>query len=162
MTTATSTRMAKKQRFRSAKQQFARASPLLIAHFFAVTTRLRCENAYANFMFCGWSEHKTATFFFFSWTLIESFRIKIQRKLPTFDELSAIKFEAVPLLTYWFETVLLQSPCWLHLYLVVVSLRVPGIFSVPHWKKKTGNSRIAVVLMTPLHVLSDLYTIIQK
>ena len=53
MTTATSTRMAKKQRFRSAKQQLARASPLLIAHFFAVTTRLRCENAYANFMFCG-------------------------------------------------------------------------------------------------------------
>ena len=41
-----------------------------------------------NFMFCGWSERKTTTSFFFSWTLTESFRIQLQRKLPTFDELT--------------------------------------------------------------------------
>ena len=39
-------------------------------------------------MFCGWSERKTTTSFFFSWTLTESFRIQLQRKLPTFDELT--------------------------------------------------------------------------
>ena len=34
----------------------------------------------ANFMFCGGREHTTTTFFFLSWTLIQSFRIQIQKK----------------------------------------------------------------------------------
>ena len=38
-----------------------------------------------NFTFCRGREHKT-TFFFFSWTLIQSFRIQFQKHLPTFDD----------------------------------------------------------------------------
>ena len=45
MTTATSTRMAKIKGLDRQNNSSARASPLLIAHFFAVTARLRCENA---------------------------------------------------------------------------------------------------------------------
>ena len=41
-----------------------------------------------NFTFCRGHEHKTTTFLFFSWTLIQSFRIQLQKKLPTFDELN--------------------------------------------------------------------------
>ena len=46
------------------------------------------------------TEHKTTNFLFFSWTLIQSFRIQLKNILPTFDELnkmygiSAIKFKA--------------------------------------------------------------------
>ena len=40
--------------------------------------------------FCRGREHKTTIFFFFSWTLIQSFRIPLQRNLPTFNELSEI------------------------------------------------------------------------
>ena len=36
-------------------------------------------------------EHKTATSFFFSWTSIQSFRIRLQKKLPTFDELNEME-----------------------------------------------------------------------
>ena len=32
-----------------------------------------------NFTFCGRREHNTTTFFFFSWTLIQSFRIQLQK-----------------------------------------------------------------------------------
>ena len=38
-----------------------------------------------NFMFSGEHEHKPTTFFFFSWTLIQSFKIQPQKKLPTSD-----------------------------------------------------------------------------
>ena len=44
------------------------------------------------------AEHKTTTFFLFSWTLIQSFRIQLQKHLSTWikrDGISAIKFEAV-------------------------------------------------------------------
>ena len=41
-----------------------------------------------NFTFCRGSEHKTTTFFFFSWTLIQPFTIQLQKNLPTFDELN--------------------------------------------------------------------------
>ena len=40
--------------------------------------------------FCRGREHKTTIFFFFSWTLIQSFRIPLQRNLPTFNEWSEI------------------------------------------------------------------------
>ena len=48
-----------------------------------------------NFMFCGEREHKTTTFFFFSWTSIQSFRIHLQKNLPTFDELNEMEFACV-------------------------------------------------------------------
>ena len=53
-----------------------------------------------NFTFCRGLEHKTTTFFIFSWTLIESFRIQLQKlALANIwrikgDGISAIKFEA--------------------------------------------------------------------
>ena len=51
-----------------------------------------------NFTFWGGQEHKATTFFFFFWTLIQSFRIKLKKiadilKLKR-DVISAIKFEA--------------------------------------------------------------------
>ena len=51
------------------------------------TTMWKC----LNFTFCRGREHKTTTFFFFSWTLIQSFRIQLQKKLPTFDELNEME-----------------------------------------------------------------------
>ena len=65
---------------------FARASRFFV-HFFAVVARLQRESAY----FVEWREHKTRTFFFFSWTLIQSFRIQLQKNLPTFDELNEME-----------------------------------------------------------------------
>ena len=40
------------------------------------------------FTFCRGREHKTTTFFFFSWTMIQSFKIQLQKNLPAFDELN--------------------------------------------------------------------------
>ena len=48
-----------------------------------------CEIMCLYFTFCWGLEHKTTIFLCFSWTLIQSFRIQLQRNL-----LSAIKFEA--------------------------------------------------------------------
>ena len=59
-----------------------------------------CEIMCLYFTFCRGLEHKTTIFLCFSWTLIQSFRIQLQRNLPTFEELnvrdgiSAIKFHA--------------------------------------------------------------------
>jgi len=52
-----------------------------------------------NFMFCRGMEHKTTTFFFFSWTLILSFRIQLQKKKSKIwrYRISALKFEAARL-----------------------------------------------------------------
>ena len=44
-----------------------------------------------NFTFCRGREQKTKTFFFFSGTLIESFRIQLQQNLPSFDELNEME-----------------------------------------------------------------------
>ena len=41
-----------------------------------------------NFTFCGGRDHKKTNFLFFSWTSIQSFRIQLQKKLPTFNEVS--------------------------------------------------------------------------
>ena len=45
-----------------------------------------------SFTFCGGHEHKTTTktFFYFSWTL-ELFRIQLQEKFQTFDELNEME-----------------------------------------------------------------------
>ena len=50
-----------------------------------------CNVKLPNFTFCRGREQKTTTLFFFSWTLIQSFRIQLQKHLPTFDELNEIK-----------------------------------------------------------------------
>ena len=42
----------------------------------------------SNFTFFGGREHKTTSFFFFSWTLMQYFRIQLQKNLPTFDEMN--------------------------------------------------------------------------
>ena len=42
----------------------------------------------SNFTFCRGREHKTTTFFSFFWTLIQSFRIQLQKNSPTFHELN--------------------------------------------------------------------------
>ena len=50
-----------------------------------------------NFTFCGWFEHKT-TFFFFSWTSIQSFRIQLQKNCQHLrKELKNLKFEVAQL-----------------------------------------------------------------
>ena len=75
---------------------FARGSRFFVVHFFAVTARLRRENAF--FTFCWGRERKTTAFVFFSWNVIQPsefsskyfaniWRIKL-------DGISAIKFEA--------------------------------------------------------------------
>ena len=45
-----------------------------------------------NLTFCRGREHKTTTFFFFSWTFIQSYRIQLQKKLPAFDELNELEW----------------------------------------------------------------------
>ena len=55
-----------------------------------------------NFTFCGGGEHTTMTFFFFSWTSIQSLRIQVHRKIANIwrierNGISAIKFEAARL-----------------------------------------------------------------
>ena len=64
----------KGNRVRLAKQQLCTFITLFV-HFVAVVARLQRER-----------EHKTTTFFFFFLTLIQSFRIQLQKKLPAFDE----------------------------------------------------------------------------
>ena len=39
-----------------------------------------------NFTFCRGREQKATSFFFFSWTLMQSFRIQLQKSFPTFNE----------------------------------------------------------------------------
>ena len=64
---------------------FVRASRFFV-HFFAVTALL-ITTWKCLFTFRRGRERRTTTFSFFSWTLIQSFRIEPQKKLPTFDEL---------------------------------------------------------------------------
>ena len=44
-----------------------------------------------NSTFCAGREHKLTTFFFFSRTSIQSFRIQFQKQLPAFDELNEME-----------------------------------------------------------------------
>ena len=72
----------KTNRFRLAQNNNCRASRFF-GHFYNVKV--------PNFTFCLGREHKTTIFFFLSWTLIQSLRIKLQRNLPTFDELNEME-----------------------------------------------------------------------
>ena len=78
---------------------FARASRFFV-HFPAVVARLQRETALSNFMFRRGREHKTTTFFFFSWTLMQSFRIQFQKTFVNIwrikrDGMSVINSEAL-------------------------------------------------------------------
>ena len=42
----------------------------------------------SNFLFCGELEHKAMTFFFFSWSSIQFFKIQLRKNSPAFDELN--------------------------------------------------------------------------
>ena len=44
-----------------------------------------------NFTFRRGRKQKTTTFFFFSWTLMQSFRIQPPKNLPTIDELNEME-----------------------------------------------------------------------
>ena len=55
---------------------------LFFVHFFAVVARLRRESAFFHVL-STMAEHKTTTFFLFSWTLIQSFRIQLQKNFST-------------------------------------------------------------------------------
>ena len=78
--------------------KFSRASRSFV-HFFALVATWKC----LNLRFCrGHQEHKTTTFFFSSWTLIQSFRIQLQKRFSNIwrgkrDGMSEIKFRATRL-----------------------------------------------------------------
>ena len=80
--------------FDKQNNNFACASRFFV-HFFAVTPWLRHAKR-PNFMFTGGRE-QTTTFFFFSYTLTQSFRIQPQKKNANIwqieqDGISVIKF----------------------------------------------------------------------
>ena len=62
----------------------ARASCFFV-HFFTVTARLRRNNAYFHVLWRTWTQDNEFIFLFLN------FRIQLQQKLPTFDELEEMK-----------------------------------------------------------------------
>ena len=80
----------KSNRFRLAKQQQSTRASRFIVHFFAVTARLRRENAESDFTFCGERKHNDflSPFLHFD-TVFQKFQL--QKRLPTFDELNEVE-----------------------------------------------------------------------
>ena len=82
----------KSSRFRSAKQQLCTCITLfctfLCRHY---TTSYDVKLQLPNFTFYGGREHITTNFFFFLWTQIQSFGIKLLKKSPTFDKLKELQ-----------------------------------------------------------------------
>ena len=83
----------KRNRFRLTKQQLCTCITLFCTFFFAVIARLRRENAYFHVLWKTWTQEKT----FCSWTSSQSFRIQLQKNLPTVDELKEIEQDAAQL-----------------------------------------------------------------
>ena len=85
--------------FRLAKQHLCTCITLFCTfpRRHCTTTMWKC----LNFTFCREREHKTTTFFFFSWTSIQYFRIQLQKTANIWqierDGISAIKFEVARL-----------------------------------------------------------------
>ena len=103
-TTATSTRTAKRNRFILAKKQLCTCLTLFctfLCRHCATTTLQRLISHDVLW--------RTLTqdndFLFFSWTLIQSFTIQLQKKLPTFDGTERDEISA----TTEFDTFRLQS-----------------------------------------------------
>ena len=80
----------KRKRQKSNRFYISKTTTLLISgffvHFLAIVHDYNLK--VPNFKFCRGREHKTTTTFFFSWTLIQSFRSQLRKNLPTFDELT--------------------------------------------------------------------------
>ena len=49
------------------------------------------ESAFYNFTFYGELEHETTIFFFFLWSSMQSFRIQLLKKSPTFGKLKELE-----------------------------------------------------------------------
>ena len=82
----------KSNRFILAKQQLCTCTRFLIFVHFLASRPLHDYNVKVpNSTFCRGQEHKTTIFFFFYWTLIQSFRIQLQKNLATFDELNKME-----------------------------------------------------------------------
>ena len=81
----------KSNRFRLAKQQLCTCITLFCSFLCCHCTK---DLKMPYFTFCGGREYKKTTFFFFSLTSIQSYRIHIQKKLPTIKQLKSSKFEA--------------------------------------------------------------------
>ena len=60
------------------------------SRFFSLPSMHDYDVKMPNFTFCGGHEQKT-TFFFVSYNLTQSFRIQLQKNLPTFDELNEME-----------------------------------------------------------------------
>ena len=96
----------KSNRFRLAKQQLGTCITLFL--YISLPSLHDYNVKMPKFTFCRGREYKT-TFFLFSWTLIQSFRIQLQKPFANIwrskrDGISAIKFEAAPansLLKWW-------------------------------------------------------------
>ena len=78
----------KSNRFRLAKQQLCTCSTLFYT-FLSLRSRLQRESA--SFQVLSKTGTQDNIFLFFSWTLIQSFRIQLQNNLPAFDELNAME-----------------------------------------------------------------------
>ena len=81
----------KSDKFKYKKQNnnFARASRFIV-HF--LPSLHDYDLKVPNFMFGGVSEHKMATFFFFSCTSIHSLWFQLQKGLITLDELNEVEY----------------------------------------------------------------------
>ena len=79
----------KSNRFRLAKQQHLHVHHAFLCISFPLLHDYNVKMP--NFTFWGGRELKTTTFFSFSWISIQPFRIQIQKKLPTFDELNKME-----------------------------------------------------------------------
>ena len=83
---STAMRTGKSKEFGLAKQQFCTCITL-----FCTFPCRRCTTTTWNLLIShfnyGRREHKITVFFFFFWTKVQSFRIQLQKKLPTFYEI---------------------------------------------------------------------------
>ena len=91
----------KSNRFRLTKQQLCTCITLFCTLLSRrCTTTMNYDVIMPNYPFCRGRKHQKTTFFFFSWTLILSFRIQLQKLALANswrikgDGISAIKFEA--------------------------------------------------------------------
>ena len=87
----------KSNRFRQAKQQLCTCITLFCTFLCRRCTTTTWNCLISRFVEDG--EQKTTTFFFFSWTLMQSFRFQLQKNFGNIrrikrDGISAIKFEA--------------------------------------------------------------------
>ena len=83
------------QRQKSSRFKTGKTITLNVDHVFFLYISLPSLHDYdlkvPNFTFYGEREHKIITFFFFSSTSIQTFKLQRQKKSPTFDKLNEMK-----------------------------------------------------------------------